>query len=620
VGPQQQLTIYVDEQMVAQPVLAGAWQRVRVDLPSLKPGFALVRLVMRRSRTHAGIRTGAALRLLRIGPRSSAPLPEDEPALARALPRPEGDALVFPDGGGLDYYVTPVSGLRLVGTASAPLEVLGQIDGQPPRQLARGAGKPRSGAERSAQDVTARTDQLALSLDPFAGQALRLMLRGAKTTRLVGAGLVAAKPESTPPVIKKPRHVIFWLVDALRADKLDFYDRRGGARPPVKTPNISAMAREGTVFDPFWVTSNESKASHASYWTGTYPAVHNVMTHAAKLRDEHVTLAEAFKQAGYSTGAFVSNGFISRRWNYVQGFDDVVNFIRDNKPNDARAVVDAAIPWVNKHRQGPFYLFLGTSDTHVSYRVHKEFIKDYDPGPYNGPYRRYASGKAMGRIKEARQPPPPRERQRIEAIYENEAAFNDHHFGRLVAHLKRLGVYDQTMFIFNSDHGEEFWEHGSCGHGHSLHQELISVPFVLRYPGVFPAGRVTSGHDGVDLIPTVLQLLGQTSRDEVQGESLLPFAASQGATTYPRAMVASDVAGSYALQVGPAKVVMRSHIAIDVYDESADPAEKRDLYRTHLVLTLAGLDPLALFIRRARTWRKTAWGVPNNLTRGFTER
>jgi arylsulfatase A-like enzyme len=376
------------------------------------------------------------------------------------------------------------------------------------------------------------------------------------------------------------------------------------------------MAAEGVVFDPFWVTSDESKASHASYWTGTYPVVHRVETRAAKLRESHVTIAEAFREAGYQTAAYVSNGFISRRWNYVQGFQHVTNFIREGKPNDAKAVVDKAIPWIDRHKAGPFYLFLGTSDTHVTYRVHKQFIGQYDTGPpYRGPFRRFISGHSLGKIKTRKRRPPEREQARIEAIYENEAAYNDLHFGRLVAHLKKLGILDETMLIINSDHGEEFWEHGSCGHGNSLHQELISVPFVLRWPGVIPAGRVTSGHDGVDLIATLFELLGREPPEEVQGESLLPFIAARA--VYPRAMVASRFGGSYALRAGPAKVIVGSAESIKSYDLSTDPTEHKNLHRTHPVLTLAALDPLSLFLSRSKTWRKSVWGVPNNLTRAF---
>ena len=221
----------------------------------------------------------------------------------------------------------------------------------------------------------------------------------------------------------------------------------------------------------------------------------------------------------------------------------------------------------------------------------------------------------MGKIKARKHLPPKRERERIEAIYDNEAAFNDHHFGRLVAHLKKLDIFGETLLIINSDHGEEFWEHGSCGHGNSLHQELISVPFVLRWPGVIPAGRVTSGHDGVDLIATLFELLGQKLPEEVQGESLLPFIAARA--VYPRAMVASRFGGSYALRAGPAKVIMGSAESIKSYDLLADPTEDKNLYRTHPVLTLAALDPLSLFLARPKTWRKSIWGVPNNLTRAF---
>jgi arylsulfatase A-like enzyme len=597
----QRLALYVNGKVVAQPELKGGWQQVRADLPDglAKPGFVHVRLLFRRGRSHAGTRTAAALRYVRLGPRESTALPEEETALARALGRTSGDDLLLPDGGGLDYYVTPVKGLRLRGEVrGGKAAISAQLDGGTPKQLAV-------------------SDKLDVSLDAYDGKAVRLMLRGqGASVQLVGAGLVGAKPGPALK-IKKPRYVVFWLIDALRADKLDFYGRRGNDKPAVKTPNLSALASEGVVFDPFVVPSNESKAGHASYWTGTYPAIHRVLHRPDKLRESHLTIAELFRDAGYSTAAFVSNGFISKRWNYHQGFQSLVNFIREDKPNSAKAVVNAAIPWINRHKAGPFYLYLGTSDTHVTYRVHKRFIKDYDKGPYRGPYRRYLSGESLGKIKQRKRPPPPRERDRIEAIYDNEAAFNDHHFGRLVAHLKKLGIHDQTLYIVNSDHGEEFWEHGSCGHGHNLHRELVSVPFVLRLPGVLPAGKVTTGHDGVDLLPTLMALMGVKPPEEVQGESLLPYLGASSA--YPGAMVASDAAWSYTLEIGHAKVIMRSRVAIDVYDLTRDPVEKRDLFKTHPVLTLAALDPLSLFIGRAERWRKRTWGTPNNLTRSFPE-
>ncbi len=248
--------------------------------------------------------------------------------------------------------------------------------------------------------------------------------------------------------------------------------------------------------------------------------------------------------------------------------------------------------------------------------MHKEFIKQYDVGsPYKGPYRRYLSGNSLGKIKQSKRRPAARERAHIEAIYENELAYNDKHFGRLVAHLKKLGIDGQTLIIISADHGEEFWEHGSCGHGNGLNREQVSVPMVLRWPGVLPAGKVLSGHDGVDLQATLLAMLGREQPEEVQGESLLPFIGAQ--RVYPRAMMASSESGAFALRVGKVKVIARSISAIDAYDLTSDPREQKDVFRRRTVLTLAGLDPLLIFASRAKAWRKRAWGVPNNLLAGF---
>jgi len=598
----QRLDIFVQGKKVHEGELEPGWQTVKAVLPRglVKEGFARVRLYFARTRSVQGMRTAAALRFVHLAAAAAPDLPVQEAALARIIPRVQGRTLVIPKGSGLDYYITPVKGLTLRGQASGGrVEVWGQLDGKRPVKLAAGS-------------------TLSVSMDRFAGQAVRLMVRASGgDLRLSGARLAGARPGDVR-VVTKPKRVIFWLIDALRADKWDVYGKRGSKRPKVKTPNLTALAREGAVFDPFWVNSNESKAGHASFWTGTYPTVHRVVNQKASLKTKFLTIAEAFRGAGYRTAALVSNGYISKRWHYDQGFQSMRNFIREGVPSGAEHVVDTAIPWLKKHKDQPFYLYLGTSDTHVTYRAHKEFIKQYDPKPYAGPYRRFVAGTTLGKIKARSRPPSRRNRQRIEALYENEFAWNDKHFGRLVAKLKELGIYKDTLFIISADHGEEFWEHGSCGHGHSLYRELVSVPFVLRWPGVIPAGvTVRSGHDGTDLLPTLLSALGVKQPDQIQGETLFPFVGAKN--VYPRAMVASRDLTMFTLRTGPSVVILRGAQSVRVYDLANDPREQHDLYRKRLVLSLAGLDPLTLFVQHARTWHKARWGVANNLTPAFAD-
>ena len=141
------------------------------------------------------------------------------------------------------------------------------------------------------------------------------------------------------------------------------------------------------------------------------------------------------------------------------------------------------------------------------------------------------------------------------------------------------------------------------------------MPLILHWPGVIPKTRVLSGHDGTDLLATVLDILRKPAHPQIQGESLLPFLTARAA--YPRGMMATKELTMHALRAGPAKVILRGTDSLRAYNVSRDPAEKRNLFGKRTVLTLCALDPLSLFVPRAKKWKKTEWGVPNNLLPGF---
>ena len=602
-GKGQRADVFVNKKKIGSLELPPGWKTYRLKVPAglVQTGYAKVRIHFRRTVMHAGEKTAAALRYVRLAKASAAKAPTDEPAVAGALAVHRDGGLFLPQGAGLDYYLVPAKGMTLVGQVEGgQVEVWVDRDGKKAKKVGEGSA-------------------LNISLKGFGDQSIRLMLRGKGADVVLKSAKLVSQTKTEAPAIKAPKYVVFWLIDTLRADKLDFYNvPNANRRPKPATPHLSALAKEATVFEPFWVQGNESKASHASLFTGTYPVVHKVYNHKAKLADAHTTLAEAFVKAGYVTGGFVSNGYISDKWNYTQGFNkrNYANFIREGKATNAKAVTKAAIRWIDKNKDKPFYLYLGTSDPHVTYRAHKTLIGKYDRGaPYTGRYMRNLTGTELGQIKSKRKPPSARDQARIEALYENEIEFNDIYFGRLVAHLKKLGIYQDTMIIISSDHGDEFWEHGSCGHGHNLHQELVSVPLVIRMPGQFPKGkRVTTGTEGVDLLPTIQTLLGQKVAKDNQGRDVRPLAWTKG-RLYPSAIIASQGIGSYAMQVGRSKVVMRSESSIKVYDVLEDPAERTDVFGRKLVLSAAALDPLSLFLSRAKTWKKAEMGPPNNLIR-----
>jgi arylsulfatase A-like enzyme len=604
-GNKQVMDVFVDGKKIKNVNFENQeWQTIRIpvsDKMISKSKNVKVKLhFRRRNEVKNGGKSPAAIRAIRLGLASSTPLPSEESILQRLLMRDVRGQISLATGHGLDYYVSPSaeSALFKGQVSGGTLEIWGETDQAKPKKL---------------KEVTGAFN---LDLKAFAGKAMRLMLR-APNANLTLSGQIGGFKSATQVKLKKPKYVIFWLIDTLRADKLPFYEvDNSNGRAKVKTPNLEALAKESVLFEPFYVQGNESKASHASLFTGVYPITHRVYTHEAKLPKKYTTIAELFKANGYHTGGYVSNGYVSDRWDFDQGFKTFTNFIRESKANNAKAVVRSAKHFIKKRKAKPFYLYLGTSDPHVTYRRHKEFMKDYFKGSYKGRYMKNITGQELADLKK-KGPPSKKDKSRVEALYENEIAFNDFHFGELVKTLKAEGIYDETMIIVSADHGDEFWEHGSCGHGHSLYQELINVPLMIRWPASLSAGRFEAGADGVDLLPTLATLIGAQLKGKIQGRDLSVQRSVTDA--YPQAIMASQGIEQFTLKAGPAKVIYRGPGSVESYDLSNDIKEAKNLSESHPILTLTALDPLSLYLAHPRTWSKAKYGAPNALSADFPQ-
>ncbi len=594
--------VFVNDKKIGSPsIKSGEWQNIRVALKDApEEGIVKVRLHFDKAPESNGMKTATALRFLRLALADSPALPADEAGLAAALPSVAGDQIKLPQGSGLDWYVTPPKGMKLQVQSTGELEALAALDSKAPKSLGKSA-------------------QLAIDLDQAGGlsdakrkdlngaRAMRLMLRANADSQLSGR---IAGGTSQEPTIKKPKYIVFWMIDAMRADKWKSSAIPNPHKRQADTPNIDAIAKEAFVADPYMIQGNESKVSHATLFTGVYPVVHRMVSDQDLLNDKFTTIAEMLKGAGYYTKGFGANGYVSDRWNFVQGFDQFNNFVREQKGVSAEAIYKAAKGWIPKGKDKPFYLFLGTVDPHVTYRSHEGIIEKYDGKGYNGPYKKALLGEELGKIKQ-KGAPSEREQKRIEALYENEIDYNDGFLGKLVQLLKDEGIWDETMLIITADHGDEFWEHGSCGHGHNLNQELVRVPMIIRYPGVFPAKSSSAGFEGADLLPTLAQITGAKLPKEAQGASMLPYAYSDG--VYPNAMIASQGVGQHTLQVGNSKIIYSSDSSYKIFDVAADPNEKQGITQGHTVLTLASFDPLSLFFSHSTEWKKAVYGAPNNL-------
>jgi len=293
--------------------------------------------------------------------------------------------------------------------------------------------------------------------------------------------------------------VVVYLVDTLRADHTSPY---GYSRDT--TPELTAFAREGVLFETAIAQASWTKPSVASLMTSLLPGQHRAVQLRDALGEAHVTLAEMLQAKGYSTAAAIANSVIySKGAGFEQGFDLFSGLHgpagRPSKLVEAALVVDEALRLLDARRGLPTFLYVHTMDPHVPYAPPAPFDTKYEPHatpehPALDPRTDY---------KEAL------DRERFVARYDGDVAYGDQEFGRFVRGLRERGVLDQALFVFMADHGEEFQDHGQWLHGRSVFDELVRVPLIVRFPKAAHAGRrVSQQVQVVDVLPTILESQG----------------------------------------------------------------------------------------------------------------
>lgn len=463
-----------------------------------------------------------------------------------------GKAL-FPFHAGLDAA-------RLVGSFALASVPAGAVVG-----LAAGA--------LAAGIATSRSNALAI------GIAVALVTIGCVyATRDAAAPIPAARPASTPlpPLVASAAaadapNLVLVTVDTLRADHLGL---AGYARPT--SPFLDRLAAGGVVFETAIAQAPATRESMASMLTGLQPwslaSVHRkASTDAPYLADGFHTLAERLQAAGYDTAGFVSNPGLRRSAGHAQGFahwDEESGFAEvPGRTQSADAIVDAAIAWLPRAHP-PFFLWVHVMDPHHPYTpvVAGPWEHPGDPG-FERFRNAYAArdtaawserllGVSDGDALE------PGELAFLIGRYDAEIRATDAALERLVDALGGPTSIDADGAIaVTSDHGEEFADHGAMLHSHSLHDELIRVPLILRGRGI-PAGRrVPAQVSLLDLAPTLLGLAGAPTTG-LDGTSLAPFWIDD--TTASRTAIAQREDKYVALRTPDAKLVVRT----EPYDEA----------------------------------------------------
>ncbi|MCC6697019.1 MAG: sulfatase [Candidatus Hydrogenedentes bacterium] len=398
----------------------------------------------------------------------------------------------------------------------------------------------------------------------------------------------ADEPDATPvsPSSSDVTHapsalpnILIVLIDTLRPDHLGCY---GYARDT--SPHIDALAAEGVRLTKMISQSSWTRPAVASLFTSTYPSVHGAVDRADILPEEMITLPEILQGAGYETAGFMTNLNCLPMWGFGAGFQSFVeidaNAVSGTK--DQRAA-DAVIEALRAAARQPWFYYVHFFGPHTPYDP---------PVPFN---TRFLSQESQGDAAAA-------EDARQIALYDGAIAFSDEQFGRIAAALKDLGMYEDTLIIVVADHGEALGDHGGWGHGTTLYDEQIRIPFVVK----LPRGQTSIGvRDGlaelIDVAPTVLDFAGLPAPEAFQGRSLrdmLNGAPAQDRPAFSSLLLADnnlysarDPRWKYIFDVTAQRPAW--------FDTWADPAELRPLKQGPLPVA-----PLAEYAARVASTRR----------------
>ena len=318
---------------------------------------------------------------------------------------------------------------------------------------------------------------------------------------------------------KNLRNVVLISIDTLRADHLGCFGYH-----KKTSPSIDAMARDSVLFEETYASSPWTLPSHVSLFTSLSGINHQVYGSRDRIDPSQTMLAEVLRRNNLFCSAFAGSGYVNSLYGFSKGFEyyhesEGLNTLM----NSAERMSEVVSEWLPKNADKDFFLFLHT------YQVHSPY---FCPPPYNTMFLQenprwprvnlmeYLGGKP-GIFRELTEG----ERQNIIGLYDGEISYVDDKLIKpLIEKLKEMRLYDQTMIVFISDHGEEFFEHGAWLHGQSLYEESLRVPLIIKFPGSKYRGkRIHNLVRLIDVMPTILEEFGIDSKGmNLEGESLIP--------------------------------------------------------------------------------------------------
>lgn len=385
-------------------------------------------------------------------------------------------------------------------------------------------------------------------------------------------------------------NLILISMDALRYDRTGF----GGAKSGL-TPNLDAFAKESIVFEHAVSAASWTLPSHMSVWTARWPGVHGINNKLKLLSKDQMaetslsagieTFPDVLIRDGWTAAGFTGGAGVSGRYGFSRGFS---TYIDDRAFAGMDYSAPQAVTWLEQNRDKQFFLFLHGYDSHGQFPLPQSEIESIPyTGSLNGSIEEQAKLREDGlaAIKKPGDPADLRDKlgpddaKFLASIYDRKVRDADQRLGTFLSQIRSLGLMDNTMIVIMSDHGDEFMEHSSIDHGHTLYEEQLHVVLLMRVPGYAKEHRVTGIARTIDIFPTLFNMLGIEGPKGVQGVSMLPML--QGKSQPITAFSETDYrlfVHQRAIREDNWKLVMD---LMDgqrmLFDLSQDPSEQKDM-------------------------------------------
>ena len=385
-------------------------------------------------------------------------------------------------------------------------------------------------------------------------------------------------------------NIILISMDALRYDTTGV----GGGSAGV-TPNLDAFAEEAVVFHDSTSAAPWTLPSHMSVWTARWPSVHQVTNKLAPLSGGKMvetslsagieTYPDLLIRNGRKAGGFTGGAGVQNKYGFGRDFDAYVD---DQYFGGLDHAVPAALEWLKDNSTKPFFMFLHGYDVHGQYDLPESKRSSIAyTGVLDGSIEEQAKLREKG-LANITEPGAPahlhgdldaNDAKYLKRVYELKVRDADERLGSFLTQIKTMGLYDNSVIVLFSDHGDEFMEHNGIDHGTTLYQEQLHVVTMIRFPGYGRRQDIKTPVRTIDIFPTIFDALGMQGPARVDGQSLLPLLRGQPMNLDVYAE--SD----YRLFVHQRMVRQGSFKLIldlldgkrELYDLSSDPGEQADI-------------------------------------------